>query len=179
MFDGRSYEVRQRIAIGNKYRIYEGDEPILESAQKKFRLKEDFRFTDPETGDERFRVKADSVLDIAAAYDIVDARTDERVGAVKREAISFFKHEYSLLGPDGDLVARIREDSVPLAIARRFLTTLIPFSYEIVAPDGTAIGAANGAFSLRDKYSIDLDGGDADPRLAVVGMVVVDAIEEN
>ncbi|MFB6251624.1 MAG: hypothetical protein ABEI27_08065 [Halobellus sp.] len=179
MFDSRSYEVRQKISIGNKYRIYEGDAPILESAQKKLRLKEDFRFTDPETGDERFRVKADSVLDIAAAYDIVDSQTDERVGAVKREAISFFKHEYTLLGPEGDKVATIRENSVPMAIARRFLTTLIPFSYEIVSVDGTAIGEVMGAFSLRDKYSIDLYGDDVDPRLVVVGMVVADAIEEN
>ncbi|MFA1609894.1 hypothetical protein [Halobellus rubicundus] len=179
MFDSRSYEVRQRISIGNKYRIYEGDSPILESAQKKLRLKEDFRFTDPETGTERYRVKADSVLDIAAAYDIVDSQTGERVGAVKREAVSFFKHEYSLLGPDGDLVATIREDNVPLAIARRLLTTLIPFSYEIVTPEGDTVGEANGAFSLRDRYSIDLFDDALDPRLAVVGMVVIDAIEEN
>ncbi|MGQ4554329.1 hypothetical protein [Halobellus sp. GM3] len=179
MFESRSYEVRQKLAIGNKYRIYEGDTPILESAQKKLRLKEDFRFTDPETGEERFRVKADSVLDITAAYDIVDAQTGERVGAVKREAISFFKHTYSLLGPDGDVVATLTEDSVPLAIARRFLTTLIPFSYEIRTPDGRSAGEAKGAFSLRDKYSITLHGDEVDPRLAVVGTVVADAIEEN
>ncbi|SDY49459.1 LURP-one-related/scramblase family protein [Halobellus clavatus] len=179
MFDSRSYEVRQKISIGNKYRIYEGNTAILESAQKKLRLKEDFRFTDPETGAERFRVTADSILDITAAYDIVDSQTDERVGAVKREAISFFKHEYSLFGPDGDKVATIREDSVPMAIARRFITTLIPFSYEIVSVDGTTIGEAKGAFSLRDRYSIDLSGDDVDPRLVVVGMIVADAIEEN
>ncbi|MFB6092812.1 MAG: LURP-one-related/scramblase family protein [Haloquadratum sp.] len=179
MFESRSYEVRQRISIGNKYRIYEDDEPILESAQKKFRLKEDFRFTDPDTDEELFRVKADSMLDVAAAYDIVDARTGERVGAVKREAISVFKHEYTLLGPDGDVVASVREDNVALAVARRLLTTLIPFSYEIVTPDGQTVGEANEAFSLRDKYSIDLYGDDVDPRLAVVGMVVIDAIEAN
>jgi len=179
MFESRSYEVRQKIAIGNKYRVYEGDTPILESAQKKFRLKEDFRFTDPDSGEERFRVKADSMLDIAAAYDIVDSRTDERVGSVKREAISFFKHEYTLLGPNGDVVATIREDNVALAIARRLVTTLIPFSYEIVTSDGRTAGHAKGAFSLRDKYSIELHGDDIDPRLAVVGVVVIDAIEEN
>ena len=179
MFDSRSYEIRQKLAIGNKYRVYEDDTPILESAQKKLRLKEDFRFTDPDSGEERFRVKADSMLDISAAYDIVDSRTDERVGSVKRKAISFFKHEYTLLGPEGDVVATIREDSTLLAIARRYLTTLIPFSYEIVTPDDRAVGQAKGAFSLRDRYSIDLFGDDVDPRLVVVGIVVVDAIEEN
>ena len=179
MFDSRSYEVRQKIAIGNKYRVYEDDTPILESAQKKFRLKEDFRFTDPETGAERFRVKASSILDIAAAYDIVDSQSGERVGAVKREAISFFKHEYSLLSPDGTVVASVREDNVPLAIARRLLTTLIPFSYEVVTPDGRVVGEAHEHFSLRDKYSIELHGDEVDPRLVVIGMVVVDAIEEN
>jgi uncharacterized protein YxjI len=33
-------------------------------------------------------------------------------------------------------------------------------------------------FSLRDKYTIELTG-DVDPRLAVIGTVVVDAIEGN
>ncbi|MUV56632.1 LURP-one-related/scramblase family protein [Halogeometricum sp. CBA1124] len=178
MFDGDHYEVRQKIRLGNKYRVYEGDTPILESAQKKFRLKEDFRFTDPDTGDERFRVKADSVLDIASAYDIEDVETGERVGSVKRSAFSFFKHEYELLGPDGETVATVVEDNVPMALARRFLSTLIPFSYDIVSPTGETLGEASEAFAVRDKYEIDLYGG-VDPRLAVVGMVVIDAIEEN
>lgn len=178
MFDGRAYEVRQRIAIGNKYRIYEGGTPILESAQKKLRLKEDFRFTDPGSGAERFRVTADSVLDIAAAYDIVDSGTGERVGAVKREAVSVLKHAYTLLGSDGEVVATLREDNVALAVARRLLTTLIPFSYEVVAPDGEVV-AATGAFSLRDRYSIECYGDAADPRLIVIGTIVADATEGN
>lgn len=181
MFDSQHYEVRQKIRIGNKYNIYEGDadEPILSSAQKKLRLKEDFRFNDPDTGEEVFRVKADSVLDISAAYDIVDVRTDERVGSVKRKAKSIFKHEYEMLDADGNVVALLKEDSPLKAFARRFITSWIPFSYVIETPDGEQLGSADGAFALRDKYSIDLTSDEIDPRLAVIGTVVIDAIEAN
>jgi uncharacterized protein YxjI len=156
MFDGNRYEVRQKI---------------------KLKLKEDFRFTTPD-GEEAFRVRADSVLDISAAYDIVDARTDERIGSVRREVASFFKHEYTLLDADGEVVAILREDNRLMAALRRLVTTLIPFSYDIVGPDGTPLGSVDEQFSFRDTYAIELTG-DVDPRLAVVGTVVVDAIEGN
>jgi uncharacterized protein YxjI len=179
VFDATRYEVRQKLGIRTRYNVYEGDgdDPILTAKKKKLKLKEDFRFTTP-GGEEAFRVKADSVLDIAAAYDIVDSRTGERVGSVKREVASIFKHEYSLLDADGNVVAILREDNHLMAALRRLVTTLIPFSYDIVAPDGTAVGTVEEQFSLRDKYTIDLTG-DVDPRLAVVGTVVVDAIEGN
>ena len=83
-----------------------------------------------------------------------------------------------LLDPDGDTVATLREDNHLLAALRRLVTTLIPFSYDIVAPDGTELGSVDEQFSLRDRYTIDLVG-DIDPRLAVIGTVVVDAIEGN
>lgn len=180
MFEGTRYEVRQRISIGNKYTIYEegADDPFLESAQKKFRMKEDFRFTDPETGDERFQVKADSVLDVAAAYDIVDTVSDERVGSVSRKVKSFLKHEYDLRDADGDVVAVLKEDSMLKALVRRFLTTLVPFSYVLESPSGERLGSVSGAFSLRDRYTVDIEG-DVDPRLVVIATVVVDAIEAN
>lgn len=184
MFDSPSYEVRQKVSIGTKYVVYEngapGDEtPILSAEKKKFKLKEDFRLDDYDSGEERFRVKADSVLDVSAAYDIVDSRTDERVGAVKRGAFSFAKHTYQLLGPNGSVVGRIVEDSVPMAVARRFVTTLIPFSYRVEDASGAQVGTIDEQFSLRDKYTIEADTDEVDPRLVVVGAVVIDAIEEN
>ncbi|SEL21019.1 LURP-one-related/scramblase family protein [Haloferax larsenii] len=179
MFDSSRYEVRQKVSIGTKYVVYEDDEPVLSAKKKKFKLKEDFRLNDYDTGDERFRVKADSVLDVSAAYDIVDSQTGERVGAVKRGAFSFAKHTYQLLGPDGNVVGRIVEDNVPMAIARRVISTLIPFSYRIEDAAGTAVGSVGEQFSFRDKYTIDIERDTIDPRLVVVGAVVIDAIEEN
>ncbi|MFC7202904.1 hypothetical protein ACFQJC_05215 [Haloferax namakaokahaiae] len=179
MFDASQYEVRQKISIGTKYTVYEDGTPILSAKKKKLKLKEDFRLHDYDSGEERFRIKADSILDVSAAYDIVDSKTGERVGAVKRGAFSFAKHTYQLLGPNGNVVGRIVEDNVPMAIARRFLSTLIPFSYRIEGANGEPVGSIGEQFSLKDKYTIDLDTSVIDPRLAVVAAVVIDAIEEN
>lgn len=181
MFDSGRYEVRQKLRIGEKYNVYEDgvDDPILSCAKKKFRLKEDFRFTDPESGEERYRVKASSVLDIAAAYDIVDSRTEARIGSVKRNPISVFKQEYVLLGPDGTEVARVTEDGWLRAAVRRYVTTLLPFDYDLVTPDGRRVGEATESVSLRDRYAIEVDPDAVDPRLTVVALVVIDAIEGN
>ncbi|KTG30576.1 hypothetical protein [Haloferax profundi] len=179
MFDSSRYEVRQKVSIGTKYVVYDDEDPILSAKKKKFKLKEDFRVNDYETGDERFRVKADSVLDVSAAYDIVDSQSGDRVGAVKRGAFSFAKHTYQLLGPNGAVVGRIVEDNVPMAVARRAVTTLIPFSYRVEDASGTPVGEISEQFALRDTYTIEADTDEIDPRLLVVGAVVIDAIEEN
>lgn len=179
VFDARRYEVRQKLRLRDSYAIYEGDgdDPILTSKQKRFRLKEDFRFVDADTGEEAFRVRAGSVLDLASTYDVVDSRTGERIGAVKRSPLSMFRQQYALLGPDGGTVGTIREDGVLRAALRRYVTTLVPFAYEIEGPTGR-LGTVREALSLRDRYAIELTG-EIDPRLAVIGTVVIDAIEEN
>lgn len=181
MFDAGRYEVRQKLRIGEQYNVYEEgrDDPILACKKKKFRLKEDFRFTDPATGDDVFRVRADSVLDISAAYDIVDSETDDHIGSVRRSAMSFLKHEYELVDSDGTTVGRISEDGWLRAVLRRNVTTLIPFSYDILASDGRTVGEATEKFSFRDRYTVEVDPEEVDPRLAVVAMVVIDAIEGN
>lgn len=181
MFESRHYEVRQKLGIRTRYNVYEGDadEPFLTSKKKSFKLKEDFRFTDPETGEAVFRVRADSVLDVAAGYDIVDERTGDHVGSVKRSAMSMFKHEYQLFDADGNQVGTVSEDNWLMAFLRRQLSTLIPFSYSVDAPNGTELAEISERFSFRDKYDIDIASDDVDPRLLVVGAVVIDAIEGN
>jgi hypothetical protein len=181
VFDSRHYEVRQKLGIRTRYNVYEGDaaDPFLTSKKKSFKLKEDFRFSDPETGEDVFRVRADSVLDISAAYDIVDERTGERVGSVKRSAMSMFKHEYQLLDADGNLVGTVSEDNWLMAFLRRQLSTLIPFTYSVDSPEGAELAEISERFSFRDKYDIDIESDDVDPRLLVVGAVVIDAIEGN
>lgn len=181
MFEGDTYRVKQKIRIGDAYNVYEEGEHVLSVKKKKLRLKEDVRFNDPD-GDPVLRAKAGQVMDISAAYGITDERTGEDVGAVKRDWKSMFKHHWELLDPDGSVIARVVEDSVPMALARRYVTTLIPFRYHFEGPAGDRVGEIDEKFSFRDNYRIDLRSDDEeaiDRRLGVAAAVLIDAIEGN
>lgn len=180
MFESDSYKVRQKaLSIGNKYLIYEDDEQILKSAQKKLKLKEDFRFKDMDDNPV-LRVTTDQVLDVAASYTVTDEQTDEPIGAIK-EDLTFLHHSWKILDTEGNVVADIKEDNMAMALVRRFVTTLLPFSYRI-EDETSVLGTIKGQFAFRDTYSIDLssDSGEKiDPRMAVVAAVVIDAMEGN
>lgn len=180
MFESDKYKVKQKaLSIGNRYMIYEDDEQILKSAQKKLKLKEDFRFKDMDDNPV-LRVTTDKMLDIAASYTVTDEQTDEPIGAVKEE-LSFLQHNWTILDTEGNAVADITEDNLAFALIRRFVTTLLPFSYVIENEKGV-LGNIKGRFSFRDTYEIDLsqDSEDMlDPRLVVAAAVLIDAMESN
>jgi uncharacterized protein YxjI len=184
VFDADRYEVQQKaLSIGNTYVVSEGPEgatePILQAKQKVLKMKEDFRFTDPETEEPLFRITTDQILDLTASYQVVDERTDAVVGAIQRESLGFLRQEWGLLGPDGERVATVSEDSLAKALFRRFVTGLLPVAFEVRGPDGDGVRATvDGTFSIRDHYTIQIHD-DVDPRLVVLASVVVDAIEAN
>ncbi|WEL19042.1 LURP-one-related/scramblase family protein [Candidatus Nanohalococcus occultus] len=180
MFESNQYKVKQKaLSIGNKYLVYENGEQILDSAQKKLRLKEDFRFKDMD-GEPVLKVTTDKMLDIAASYTVEDERTGEPIGGIKEE-LSFFQHKWKVLDTEGKVIADIIEDNIALALVRRFVTTLVPFSYRIGTENGQ-LGSINGKLSLRDTYEITLseDIDDVlDPRMIIAATVLIDAIESN
>lgn len=193
MFGGRAYEVREELGFGANYGVYpaDADEPLLHTAKERLAIKEDFRFSEPESGEEVLWVKAESVLDVAAAYDVIDERTGEYVGGIQRNVRSALKHSYTVRDHSGEEIATIREDSWPKAVVRRKLTAALPFDYHIEGPDGERFGTISEGVGFRDRYNIELEPADADddedpdgnatkfdPRLAVVSIVVIDAIEE-
>lgn len=211
MFGGRRYEVREELGFGASYGVYadQGDEPLLLSSEESLAIKEDFRFAEPDSGEQVLWVKAESVLDVAAVYDVIDERTGEYVGAIERNVTSMLKHSYTVRNHRGDEVATIREDSWPKAVIRRNVTSALPFTYHITGSEGKAYGTISEGLGFRDQYSIELKpredtaGGDGgpdgvapvdiesaegetapvpakttfDPRLAVVSIVIIDAVE--
>lgn len=192
MFEGRTYAVREEPGFGSGCGVYaeSDDEPFLHAAQERFAIKEDFRFADPESGEEVLWVKAESALDAAAAYDVIDERTGEYVGSVARNVVSVLKHSYEVRDHSGDLLATIEETGWVRALLRRQVTDALPFTYHIEGPDGERYGEISESFGIRDEYEITLEPGDAtadaegveasaalDPRLAVVAIVVIDEIE--
>lgn len=181
MLDSDTYEIKQKIlALGNKYRIYEGGELVLKSKQKKLKMKEDFRFYDEED-EPVLKVTTDQILDVAASYTVVDERNDETVGAIKRNW-TLLRHEWELIDSENRIIGTVKEDNVIMALGRRFVTTLIPYRYEILSQGGDHLGDIKGKFALRDRYKLDLrpdEDQEIDRRLGVAAAVLIDAIEKN
>ena len=181
MFNSDLYKVKQKaLSLGNKYSVYEDGEKILQSKQKKLKLKEDFRFYTPE--DEAvLKVTTDQILDVAASYTVTDERSDEVVGALKRDW-TFLQHRWQLIDTDNNVIGTIEESSLPMALLRRFVFEFFPFKYQITSPDGELLGKLDGKFSIRDTYELDMSMDEdkaIDRRLAVAAAVLIDAIEKN
>jgi hypothetical protein len=104
------------------------------------------------------------------------------VGACKREGLkSMMRDEWTLMAPGDAYIANLQEDSLFLALVRRFVIKgWIPQTYSLNAPTG-AIGKIKQRFNpFQLVYDVTLDGpntGELDPRLAVAQVVLMLAIE--
>lgn len=179
----RQFVAKRGFLFGRQFRFY-GPEGNLRYfvKQKAFKLKEDITvFADEAQSKPLLRIRARSVLDLGATYDVTDAATGARVGACRRAGLkSILRDEWHLLG-DGDAqIGMAREDSMALALVRRFLANIIPQAFT-VSSDAGAIGTIKQRFNpFQLTVDVDLDGPQAsalDPRLGVALVVLILAIE--
>lgn len=131
------YTIRRKVLtlFGASFHIYDADQKLIGfSRQKAFKLKEDIRvYTDDSMQQERLAIKARSIIDFGAAYDIVDSRTNEKLGALKRKGwSSMIRDSWLALDEHDEEIGAIQEDSMMLALVRRFLGgALIPQSFHL------------------------------------------------
>ncbi|NOR47107.1 MAG: hypothetical protein GQ533_03545 [Methanosarcinaceae archaeon] len=133
-FSHQKYLVRRKILklFGAAFHIYDPDGNVaFYSKMKAFKLKEDIRiYTGEDMQEEVLTIKARSILDFSAAYDVVDPTTNEKVGALKRKGLkSILKDEWIFMDADDREIGLIKEDSTFLALFRRVLTSLVPQTY--------------------------------------------------
>tara|TARA_B100000029_G_scaffold495876_2_gene561405 strand:- start:342 stop:905 length:564 start_codon:yes stop_codon:yes gene_type:complete len=104
------------------------DQVVAYSKQKRFKLKEDIvLYSDESCAHPLISIKARSVIDFGATYDIVDMTTGENLGAARRKGLkSIFKDTWKILDVNGNEYAEFVEESI--AILRRFVP-LIPAKY--------------------------------------------------
>jgi len=104
------------------------DQVVAYSKQKRFKLKEDIvLYSDEACIQPLLSIKARSVIDFGATYDIVDMTTGENLGAARRKGLkSIFKDTWKILDVNGNEYAEFVEDSN--AILRRFIP-FIPAKY--------------------------------------------------
>jgi hypothetical protein len=150
--------------------------------QKLFKLKEDIRlYTDESMSQELLTVKARSILDFSTAYDVVDSRDQAKVGALKRKGWkSMVQDEWIIMDAADQDIGRIHEDSMTMALLRRFLSNLIPQHY-VFEVGGQPIGSAKQHFNpfvLKMDVDVRQDSGrKLDRRLVAAAVVLLLAVE--
>jgi hypothetical protein len=171
---------------GRKSKMYDArGNLLLYSVRKRFRLKEDIRIFDDEAGGrEMLAVRARSVIDLGATYDVFDSQSGEQVGALRRNALkSMLRDQWSILGVGDAHIGSVVEDSAMAAFLRRFsdvVSFVSPQSYTI-SVGGRPVGAIKqhmNPFVL--SYTMDLSGDpnkSLDRRLAVAAAILLLNIE--
>lgn len=148
---------------------------------KAFKLREDIRaFSDKEMTDELLYIQARQILDFSAAYDVVDSKTNERVGTLRRRGLksAFLRDEWQILDAQETEIGLMQEDSTLMALVRRFLVALIPQKYDFIV-GGKSVAKLRQRFNpfiFKADYEC-LDPAAIEPKLALAGAILLMCIE--
>jgi hypothetical protein len=174
---------RQVFALTGKFRFFDPNgKLVLFSEQKMFKLREDIRvYSDENKTQEVLMIKARQIMDFSAAYDVVDSATGQKVGALRRKGLaSLLRDEWDILDVGDNLVGKLFEDSMGLALLRRFLTGLIPQNYDITLGTDRVADLRQPfnpfAYQLNIDFTMDLSRR-LDRRLGIAAGILLAAIE--
>jgi uncharacterized protein YxjI len=175
---------RQAIALTGKFRFYDpAGRMIMFSEQKMFRLREDIRvYSDERKTQEVLSIKARQIIDFSAAYDVVDAEMNQKVGVLRRKGLrSILRDEWEVLDTNDHMIGNLFEDSVGLAMLRRLLLgSWLPQNYDITVGE-SRVADLKQRFNLY-RYEMDLDftmdaGRLLDRRLGIAAAILLAAVE--
>ncbi len=178
-FEADSYVLRRKFLkiLGASFHVRDGSGNLLAfCAQKAFKLKEDIRvFEDEEKTKPLLTIQARQAIDFSACYDIVDATSGVKVGAARRKGMkSILRDSWEVLDADDHVIDKLEEDSAGMALARRFLSNLIPQTFKL---------GGGATFKQRFNpfiYSLEVSihrGAEIDKRLLMGVATLIAAIE--
>jgi uncharacterized protein YxjI len=174
---------RQVFALAGKFRVYEsGGKLVLFSEQKMFKIREDIRvYSDESKTQEVLMIKARQIMDFSAAYDVVDSATGQKVGALRRKGLaSILRDEWDVLDVGDNVVGKLFEDSMGMAMLRRFLSNLIPQNYDITFGTNRVADLKQPfnpfAYQLNIDFSMDINKV-LDRRLGIAAAILLAAVE--
>lgn len=176
---------RQVLALTGTFRIYApSGEQVLYSRQKMFKLREDIRaFADESQTQEILYIQARQILDFSAAYDVYDQTAGGTlVGTLRRKGwTSLARDQWDVLDSSGNTLGILWEDSLGLALLRRFLLgSFLPQNYDMLFDD-QRVADLRQRFNLI-RYELDLDFSmdtvhRLDRRLGIAAGILLAAIE--
>lgn len=184
-FTFENYLVRKKIfkVFGASFHIFDPSGNVaFYSKLKAFKLKEDIRvYTGEDMNHEVLTILARNVIDISATYDVIDPATQMKIGALRRRGLkSMIKDEWLFLDANDQEIGSIKEDSMGLALLRRFLTNLIPqkFFGDIRGQAVCSFKQNFNPFVAKIKLDFSMDKqGLLDRRLGIAAAVLLVAIE--
>lgn len=187
-YDGFAHNhlmIRKKIFafLGQQFHIYDpSGNLVFYTKQKAFKLKEDIRvFTDESMTTQILQIHARGVLDFGMTYDVIDVIANQKVGALRRKGLkSILRDEWHILDVNDQQIGTILEDSMAMAMVRRFLSNLVPQGFH-----GDIQGRPVMIFKQRfnpfvAKIDIDFSAdteGWLDRRLGVAAAVMLAAVE--
>jgi uncharacterized protein YxjI len=175
---------RQVFALAGTFRFYDPNgNQVMFSQQKMFKLREDIRvYADENKTQEVLNIKARQIIDFSAAYDVVDSATNQKVGVLLRKGwSSMLRDEWQVLDANDNQIGMLFEDSMGLALLRRFLLgSWLPQNYDLTLGDVRVADLKQNFNLFRYELVIDFSMDTArrlDPRLGLAAGILLAAIE--
>ena len=185
IFQSQSYLLKRQVfALAGKFRFYDPMENlVMFSEQKMFKLREDIRvYSDENKTEEVLSIKARQIIDFSAAYDVVDTAMNQKVGTLRRKGwSSILRDEWQILDANDNQIGVLFEDSMGLAMLRRFLLgNWLPQNYDITIGEQRVADLKQNFNLFRYELNIDLSmniGKLLDPRMGIAAGILLAAIE--
>ena len=189
VFNDEAYTVRRKVfkLFGAAFHLLDKSGNVIGySKQKAFKLKEDIRvYKDESMQTELLTILARQVIDWSASYDVIDPRSGQPVGSLRRKGwkSSLVRDEWSIFSPDGREIGLVQEEGAFLAFLRRFVewvAFLSPEKFNVLV-GGVSVAQFRQHFNpFVYKLSVAFTPNMAqyiDPRLVLAGSILIAAIE--
>lgn len=185
IFQHRSYLLKRQVfALAGTFRFYDPKgNLVMFSQQKMFKLREDIRvYSDENKSQEVLSIQARQIIDFSAAYDVVDTAMNQKVGTLRRKGwSSMLRDEWQVLDANDNQLGALFEDSMGLALLRRFLLgSWLPQNYDIAFGEQRVADLKQNFNLFRYELNIDFSMDTAkqlDPRLGIAAGILLAAIE--
>ncbi len=122
--------------LGSEFEIFDGQSNLkYYIKQKAFKLKEAITVFDHTKTNPVLLIQARKWRDFSGTYD-VSLPDGQKIGALKRQGMaSMFRDSWKILDLNDNIIGSIDEDSMMMAMLRRFLSNLIPQHFDITIGD--------------------------------------------
>ncbi|MCZ2128306.1 MAG: hypothetical protein LC099_11110 [Anaerolineales bacterium] len=184
IFQANQYLLKRQVfALTGKFRVYDSNgNLLLFSEQKMFKLREDIRvYEDEGKTREVLMIKARQIIDFSAAYDVIDSASGQKVGVLRRKGIaSLLRDEWDVLNANDAPLGTLVEDSMGLALLRRFLVSLVPQNYDLFIGQNRVADLRQNFNPFTYQLNIDFSMDSArqlDRRLGIAAGILLAAIE--